>query len=128
MDHPSEQVDRERLVDMAQEIIAQWVETAYRTTLCGEPELHPGARRMRHLHLAEPWLPACKIADAVYAALDAATPSLAALIDKYDEYARSGDEYAREVVEDLRAAGSVGEDNQPPNGVSDYPPDNGALQ
>lgn len=53
------------LVQVAEQIIAQWVDTAYRITLCGEAELHPGAERMRHLHLAEPWLPACKIADAV---------------------------------------------------------------
>lgn len=58
------------LVQVAQEIIAQWVETAYQTALCGEAELHPGAKRMRHLYLAEPWLPACKIADAMLSEID----------------------------------------------------------
>lgn len=62
------------LVQTAEQIIARWVETGYRTALAGLGDNDEVARKMadqlRHLHLAEPWLPASKIADALLSEID----------------------------------------------------------
>lgn len=67
------------LVQVAEQAIARWVETGYRVALAGVGSDDEAARKMadqlRHLHLAEPWLPAVKIADAVLSEIDFADAS-----------------------------------------------------
>lgn len=49
---------------IVQSVLARYIETAYRTMLAGlgdlgdEPAQRKAVEQMRHLHLAEPWLPA----------------------------------------------------------------------
>lgn len=60
---------RHRLADIAEGVILEWVDTAYRIALAGLGTDDTAARQavdqMRHLHLAEPWIPANRIATSV---------------------------------------------------------------
>lgn len=53
--------------DIVQEEIAKYIDIAYRTFCAGvgsigdEPAQRKAAEQIRHLHLAEPWLPASEI-------------------------------------------------------------------
>lgn len=62
---------RAQMVEVSENIIRQWVETAYRITMAtiGESDCvaRSAVRGMRHLHLAQPYLPAIQIADAIMA-------------------------------------------------------------
>jgi hypothetical protein len=64
------------LRETAEAVIAAWVDTGYRTALAGigrpsnEHEVGKvaGIEQMRHLHLAEPWLPAHWLIEKIAAA------------------------------------------------------------
>jgi len=59
---------RTRIAEVVEEIIHKWVDTAYRTVATSLFDDDPARRaldEMRHLHLAEPWIPAHTVADAV---------------------------------------------------------------
>lgn len=67
---------REWLVSKVEPILTEWVDTAYRTALAGyESGPHQAALDMRHLHLAEPHIPAGKIADALLSDADLTEPA-----------------------------------------------------
>jgi hypothetical protein len=63
--------------ELIQAEIARYIEQGYRTFLAGcgnvgdEPAQRKAADQLRHLHYAEPWLPAVAAATAVLAALTA---------------------------------------------------------
>jgi hypothetical protein len=71
---------RHKVRQLIEEEIARYVEIGYRTFLAGigesgdEPAQRKAAEQLRHLHYAEPWLPADLAAEAVLAALTAELP------------------------------------------------------
>ena len=67
--------ERARLVDIAQEVIGEWVDTACKiaaATWGDDKSAQEAVSQMRHLHLAEPWHPASKLAQRF---MDPHTPS-----------------------------------------------------
>jgi len=58
---------RELIIETVEAVVQAWVDTAYKTACAGFGETDGRAlealKQMRHLHLAEPWLPAVKVAN-----------------------------------------------------------------
>lgn len=61
---------REWLFSKVQPILAEWVDTAYRTTIAGYKTPPEPAREMRYLHLTQPEIPTARIADALLSDAD----------------------------------------------------------
>lgn len=56
------------VAEVAEKAIAEWVDTAYRTVATSLPRGSHALRvldELRHLHLAEPWIPANRIAASI---------------------------------------------------------------